>query len=420
MFGVSGYWRRLLVVGFSLSLLSGCYKRERTNPFDPNGPQNGAGIELHVSSERTTVFLDWSRVESPDLVHYIIYKGTLNRAPVPYDTLEADQLSFTDTHVSADSTYIYGITLLGHQSETPLNVLDTITPGYSRWWVLSSESSDITELSSDGLHKVQSIGYFSSPRLLTTYSNSSTLFVYDLYSGTMYSQSGGHDPVLLLSGIYQLQSVLFNHQLGELVLVHYNHNLEFYSVTNDTRDQVQFDHNITASGMSSNGRVWIATGDSLYFFNPGVHQSHLFGSRLTGQSITAITPVNSAEIFIARQANGLIQKVSADSTITLTTEIPEPVQLTYDASTENLWVRAFNKDSNTFEVYLYQNGVIQKMLSGISYAFDFAVNPITHSCLIADYDRNIVYRIDPDGTVRHTGDLPGGIHEIVVQTLGNN
>jgi len=410
-----------VVVLLALLVLWNCSGRERINPFDPHvGDKNVFGLNLHSAPESVT--LDWDRVDSPDLTGYRVYRAALGDTLQTFRNIPADITRYRDSEVRAGSTYVYGVSVLGEQSETQISRLDTITPGYSRWWALADNYTPLVQLSHDGLHRSRIYGDYGAPNHILAPVNRDFIYVYDRFRGSVYRHTVNGEITRILSELGFVTQLLYLPGTGEFLVVpaRQNDHVTFWDYRRNASRIVAVPGGVTAAAAGDNGTVYVATGDSVLTIGPGENVARVQFVSQMDRGINAIAPVNNQDLYVADALNKEVLYLRGSHIgFTLTgLEIPEQIQ--YNASDESLWIRSRTEDAESFAVYRYVGGTTSRMLTGIPNILTIAVNPVSNACLAAGYDTGTLYHISPNGDIRRRKDVAGQVYKIVVQPLSNN
>lgn len=411
-------WKSIILL-VCLLMINSCNERERTNPFDPGSKIAEDPFSLEITSNLQEIRLDWNPVDSPDLTGYNIYRGTPGAALERFQTVPDSVTMYSDTSIVLHQTYFYGVTAFGHTDETSLEHLDTITPGPTRWWVLSDNFNSLAELSHDGLHLYRTYSEFSAPELVTAHPYENRVYVYDRFGGSMYVYPIGQSPVQIATGLFNGTALLSPANSTKLYLLRNTRTLSVINYQTGSQHQMQLPSVVTSGDEKNASSLWIAAGDTLYSLFDGNLNLSVEYFTGTGETIGAIAGAGDESVFIAVTESGHITRVQNGQIFDTITDIQTPVQLEYNSADSSLWFLSYDRDKEHYKVYQYNAGVTHLMLSGLKRVYDMEVNPVSDVCLVADYEQQTLYRIQPDGEVRTQKEFPGKVYQIVVQMLGS-
>jgi len=397
-----------------------CTQRERKNPFDPNGSMNSEVFGLHVKSDPGEVILTWAGFQSPDLTGYNVYRAQQGNPLQQIGQIDQNISRFVDQGIEIGHSYVYGITAVGKVDESPLSRLDTITPGNSRWWVLSADYSPVSELSHDGLHRYASYDQpYYNPDFIVPVGRT-TAFIYDPFGGTIYKQVVGQPPEKFIDGIDFLNDLFYNPGTQMLIAIYRLDNrqkLLLISVSSGNISEVVLDDTILSVAQDDQGRIWAATTAGLYLIFPtnlSVREIAQFNSDYrvidleNGPDDRPFLIVANRNAIFQLQSNGSIASVGA---------ISQPIELRYDGAKDLLWIRAFNDATGQYRVEQFDGQAMHIVLDKLENTYTFDVNPVSHVCLIPDYDTRIVYTITPEGEIRYRKNIAGRIYYTRAQSL---
>jgi len=414
------HWTIIAVaLGIILSTMS-CSQRERTNPFDPNGSTNSDVFNLHVKSDPGEVILTWAGFQSPDLTGYNIYRAQQGIPLQQIGQIDENSSRFVDQSIEIGHSYIYGITAIGEADESPLSRLDTITPGNSRWWVLSADYSPVSELSHDGLHRYASYDQpYYNPDFIAPVGKT-TAYIYDPFGGTIYKQTVGEPPEKFMDDIDYLNDLFYNPDAQKLVAIYRLNNqkkLLLISIPSGDISEVVLDNAIRAVTQDSQGRLWAATSAGLYRIFPtnlSVRQITQFDNNF--RVINLENGPDDRPYLIADNHNAIYQ-LQSNASVDSVGFVTQPIELRYDDAKNLLWIRAFDDESGQYRVEQFDGQQVRRVLDKLKNTYSFDVNPVSHVCLISDYDTRIVYTITPEGEIRHRKDIAGRIYYTRAQSL---
>lgn len=409
----------ILIAALVVSLLS-CANRDRLNPFDPeaNGIQNA--FNLHLKSDQNSVTLNWSPVDSPDLTGYNIYRSHPGESLQKIAGASSDIHEYTDLTISLNQDYVYAITALGKHDESPYSRLDTITPGRSRWWVLSANFNPVDILTHDGLHlfSTTSTEYYAPEFILPA--SRITAYIYDQLGGTIYRQDIGEEPRSVVEGIGLVRNLIYNTKSGQIVAIFSDQNrnmVDFINPITRVKQQVALDTVVTAMTVDSRGDTWVATATALKLISwqtKRVIQSVPLGIR--DQVVALEMGPDNRPLFLTSTGTQIYQ-ISNENQIEPFLAVDKVLGLRYDSDNATLWIRAYNPDSKTYQILQYTGSHFQEVLGGLEQAYTFEVNPVSHVCLVPDYNTETLYAIQPDGAVRSRKHVAGKIYYLVAQSL---
>lgn len=402
-------------------LLTGCQGRERINPFDPRGADEDP-FQLRVSSNPESIILNWDFIDSPDLTEYRVYRSSPEDSMALYAEVAPGTTQYTDREITPEQTYVYGVTAVGEQNETRLSRLDTITPGYSRWWALADDYSPLVQLSHDGLHSHRTYGNFGSLEHVVAPRNANYIFLYDLFDGSVLRQYASGDVNRAVQGVPRLQEMHYISATNEIVTVPLSQaeTLQLHDLVNGSRREITMPSSIRGLDTGRSGVLFVLTGTAVYTISPGSASKELFFESNLSRSFSAIASINNQEIFIADTTNDEVLRIRGQQVEYSVAEISEPRDLELNHNDESLWIRSRNSQEETYEIYRHLNAETGRMLAGVPNMLDFAVNPVNNVCIAAGYNRRTLYQISPDGTVRTAVNMAGRIYKIVVQPLINS
>lgn len=408
-----------MVLGIIFITVS-CTQRDRSNPFDPNGAMNSEVFGLHVKSDPGEVILSWAGIQSPDLTGYNVYRAQQGNPLQHIGQIDEKTLRFVDQGIEVGQSYVYGITAVGKVDESPLSRLDTITPGNSRWWVLAADYSPVSELSHDGLHRYASYDQpYYNPDFIAPVGRT-TAYIYDPFGGTIYKQTVGQPPEKFMDEIDYLNDLFYNSDAQKLIAIYRLDNrqkLLLISVASGNISEIVLDNSIQAITQDNRGRLWAATSAGLYLIFPtnlSVREIAQFGN-----SFKVIDLENGPEdrpYLIADNHNAIYQ-LQSDASIDSVGFVSQPVELRYDGAQDLLWIRAFNNAIGQYRVEQFDGRQAHIVLDKLENTYTFDVNPVSHVCLIPDYNTRIVYTITPEGEIRHRKDIAGRIYYTRAQSL---
>lgn len=405
----------------AILLLFSCARRDRTNPFDPNGKTQTNVFDLQVKSNPNEVILDWVGFNSPDLTGYNVYRAILGNPLQQIAQTGQNIDQFIDTSIDLNTEYVYGISALGQVDESPLSRLDTITPGNSRWWVLSSNYAPLCELSHDGLHLYSTSNRYYNPDFVAP-ANNPVAYVYDPYGGTIFRQKAGEEPTKLATGVDYLNSMFYNATTNQIIADYRLNNrqkLLVISASDGSTSELPLGNTITAIAQDSRGRVWAATTAELFVINLTNNNAQTVTNLATGFRIFDLeTGPNDLPYILAENRNAIYQ-LQSDNSIDSLVEVQNPYELRFDASNNLLWIRAYDDVTKRFRVEQFDGQQTQVVLDGLQKTLTFDVDPASHSCLIPDYNTQVIYTITADGKIRHRKNVAGSIYYARAQSIDN-
>lgn len=398
-------------------VITGCYDRERINPFDPNSDTQAEPFNLRVESSGNRVTLAWSPVDSPDLTGYNIYRALQGNTLSKFASVADSVSRFTDTDVTNLTPYVYSVSANGNEDETFLATPDTIIPGPTRYWALSDGAQSMLHLSHDGFHLNESISIFIAPELIIAPGFRNLVLIYDRYEGALYWYQPGSEPSLIVSELDQVLDIFKTAGSSKIFMLRQDSTVVAVDIESQTTQTVRFSGKLTAGAVGSNGGLWIAEDNSLLWMSSGNYQKVRFYEVPEESEITSIADAGDDLMFLALREAGkvvILQNGNKEGEIT---EVDNPVQIEYSDLDNSLWIRSYNSSLGIYRIYRYQGEESTRMFTGAGSLYDIAVNPVDGTCLTADYDNERFYRIQPDGAVQSHGSFGGKVHELVVQRL---
>jgi len=415
------YFLLWIFTGFLVSVLvSGCNDRARTNPFDPhNGDITSNPLNLRLSSDTKAVYLDWNRSDSPDLTGYNVYRSHVGDSLRLAKALPDSVTSYVDQDIVLNTTYVYTLTVRGEEDETPFTAFDTITPGPTRWWVLSVGYNNLSQFSHDGLHLYTSYNAYASPELLVAPAYQEYLYTYDLFNGTLYRHIPGDTPTALKTDIYNVVDMLYSDKDRVLYFLKNNGNVAVFDIQSNTIRTKSFPEPITAGVVSQTAFLWVGVRDSLYGLDVTTFTDQMVTALPDGQRISSLASDENNTVYIGAGNANMIYTWIDGELDTLISDIPYPRQMEFNDHDHSLWVLSYSDAENPYEVYRYDGDVIQRMYRGGKKVYDIAVNPVSDVCLLAEYSAGTIIQIAPDGKRRYNHDFPGKGYRIVVQRVEN-
>ena len=411
----------ILLMASLVLLAVGCAERERLNPFDPAASTSQSPFNLRLQSYSNSVILRWSPISSPDLTGYNVFRARIGDSLQQIGQLPRDEEEFVDPDITLYEEYVYAVSALGDENESPLSRLDTITPGRSRWWALSSDFAPVNRLAHDGLHLNASISASYLSQEIVVPVNQSTVYIYDRLGGRLFRQPVGAEPIQVLENIGYIRKMVYTPVGNQLVALYGGERRDivgFIDLATHTVDQVNFDAEVNSITVDSQGRIWTSTSSTIFRVLP---QTKTVDRRLLmdiDSSVTALENGPDDRPYFVTSAHNMVYKINGNDSAEPVVATEGARRLRYDPQRGLLWILAYNTESQRYSLQQFTGTQLNQVLGGLNHVYSFDINPVSGTCLVPDFETETVHTVTPEGERRSRRGVAGRIYYVVAQSLG--
>lgn len=399
--------RKILIALFMIIILAAsfdCAERERLNPIDPKNPETGGRPRgLKIYSEYDRAILEWSAVPVENFLGYKIYRRSHADPSFQFFYQTPPESSiFIDKRLTYGLKYHYQISVLGADFESERSDTVSIIPGPSIIWATDVYNRRIMKISHDGAHEIRQLPVTGYPWDIVVDRESGTIWYVDILSNQVY---------LLLGESYQIVASLPTGEPSDIALDVANYQVWVADETqgkifvfNKSGEQLYeidgFQTPASLDCFEKDGSCWIA--DTKTKVVTKLSKKGTIRTQIKNLIFPRAVSVNqtTGECWIADSSRILKYDQDGNLLMKLETAIRAPFALSVDSDNGTCWILDANATGAPSRLMRFtSNGDIVFELSTFNWLSNLVVNPIDHSCIVAETGTGRILKISEDGTI---------------------